>query len=160
MQIAQNTVALIDYTLTNDAGEVLDSSDGGEPLAYVHGVGAMIPGLEKELEGKAGGDDLEVRIPAAEAYGERNDELVHEVPRSQLPPDAPVEVGVQFQAESPQGMHMLTVVKVEGDTVHMDANHPLAGVPLNFKVSIREVRTATAEEIEHGHVHGPGGHQH
>jgi len=160
VQIAQHTVATIDYTLTNDAGEVLDTSEGRGPLAYVHGVGTMIPGLEKELEGKAGGDDFDVRIAPADAYGERNDELIHEVPRAQLPPDAPMEPGTQFQAQTPDGVHMLTIVKVEGDTVHMDANHPLAGVALNFKGGVREVRAATAEEIEHGHAHGEGGHEH
>ncbi|GJM20611.1 MAG: peptidyl-prolyl cis-trans isomerase [Planctomycetota bacterium] len=160
MQIAQNTVATIDYTLTNDAGEVLDSSEGRGPMAYVHGVGAMIPGLEKELEGKAGGDNFDIRIAPEDAYGQRSEELIHAVPRAQLPPDAPVEPGVQFQAETPDGTHTLTVVKVEGDTVHMDANHPLAGVALNFKVDVREVREATAEEIEHGHAHGKGGQEH
>ncbi len=153
MQITRNTVATIDYKLTSDSGEVLDSSEGGAPLAYVHGVGSLIPGLEKELEGKTSGDSLQVRIPPEEAYGLRNEEMITEVSRGDLPPDVKIEIGMQLQAESDDGIHILTVVGVDDDSVKLDANHPLAGMALNFEVEIKEVREATSEEIEHRHVH-------
>ena len=160
MQITRHTVASIEYTLTDDAGEVLDTSRGHGPLTYVHGTGGLIPGLEAELEGKEAGAALKVRIAPADAYGERDEEMVARVPRTQMPSGAPLAVGTQFQARGPQGSQVVTLVKVEDDAVWLDANHPLAGVHLTFDVSVVEVRAATAEEIEHGHVHGPGGHAH
>ncbi|MFT5153501.1 MAG: FKBP-type peptidyl-prolyl cis-trans isomerase SlyD [Planctomycetota bacterium] len=160
MQIDKNTVALIEYKLTDDQGEVIDSSDGGDPLAYLHGAGNLIPGLEAELQGKGGGDAFKVRIAPEDGYGERKEEMVQEVPRTQFPDDVEIEAGMQFQAPGPDGAAVVTVVGVEGDKVKLDANHPLAGIALNFDVKIVEVRTASAEELEHGHVHGPGGHQH
>ena len=157
MQIASHHVVVLDYSLKDDEGQLIDSSEGGEPLAYVHGTGTLIPGLEKALEGKATGDTLAVRLPPEEAYGERDDELIHPVPRDQLPDDGEVEVGMQFTAESDAGMALVTVVGVEGDTVYLDANHPLAGVALNFDVTVREVRPASEDELaqaqEDGHVH-------
>ncbi len=160
MQIAQHTVATLEYTLTDDSGQVLDTSEGRAPLAYVHGTGSLIPGLEKELEGKASGDAFQIRVPPDMAYGERDEAIIQTVPRSQLPAEVEIEVGMQFQAESEHGMHVLTVMEVQGETVRMDPNHPLAGVSLNFDVKIVEVRAATSEEIEHRHVHGPEGHDH
>lgn len=160
MKIANNLVASIEYTLTDDAGEVLDTSQGRAPLAYLHGNGNLIPGLEKELEGKAAGDQLTVRIPPAQAYGERNEAMVQTVSRQQMPPGVEIEVGMQLQAEGSGGVHVVTVVGVEGDRIRLDGNHPLAGVPLNFRVEVVEVRDATPEELEHGHVHGAGGHEH
>ena len=160
MKITKNAVASLEYTLTDDGGEVLDTSQGRGPLEYIHGAGNLIPGLEKELEGKGAGDELDVRIEAAEAYGERDEGMVHSVARDQMPPDVEIEVGMQLQAESDAGMHVVTVVGVEESEVQLDANHPLAGVPLNFQVKVIEVRDATAEELEHGHVHGPDGHEH
>ncbi|MEM7307603.1 MAG: peptidylprolyl isomerase [Planctomycetota bacterium] len=157
MQIAKHTVASIDYTLSDDAGNVIDSSKDRGPLTYVHGVGGLIPGLEKELDGKATGDSLKVRVEPAEGYGERNDAMVQDVPRAQLPEGVDVQVGMQLQAQTPNGPHIVTVVGVTEDAVKLDGNHPLAGVALNFDVKIVEVRAATAEEIEHGHVHGAGG---
>ncbi len=160
MEIAKNTVALIEYTLTDDSGEVLDTSKDRGPLGYVHGVGSLIPGLETELEGKTGGDAFKVRIEPEKAYGERVDEMVQAVPRTEMPPEADITLGMQFQAQTPSGAHVVTVVEMDDDTVTLDANHPLAGVSLNFDVKIVEVRPATEEEIEHGHPHGPGGHEH
>jgi FKBP-type peptidyl-prolyl cis-trans isomerase SlyD len=158
--IAKDAVALLEYTLKNDSGELLDASAEGQPLAYIHGRGNLIPGLEQELEGKQSGDHFEIRIPPEEAYGERNQELVHPVNRDQLPDEIEVEVGLQLRAESEAGAQIVTVVGVEDDRVLLDANHPLAGVALNFDVKVAEVREATAEELEHGHVHGTGGHHH
>lgn len=161
MQIAKNSVVNIHYTLKDNAGKVLDSSAGGEPLAYMHGNGNLIPGLEKALEGKRMGDKLSVSIPPAEAYGTRDEDLVQSVPRSAFGNAAgKLAVGMQFHADSNHGPRTVTITSIEGDKVMVDGNHPLADQTLNFDVEIAEVREATAEELEHGHVHGPGGHHH
>nr|WP_298378366.1 peptidylprolyl isomerase [uncultured Halomonas sp.] len=160
MQIAQNSVVAFHYTLTNDSGEVLDSSEGREPLTYLHGSGNIIPGLEKELEGRQDGDKLQVTVTPEEGYGENQPALVQEVPRDSFQGVESIEPGMQFQAQTQGGPLMVTVTKVEGDTVTVDGNHPLAGQKLNFDVEISEVRDATQEEVEHGHVHGEGGHEH
>lgn len=160
MQIAQNSVVAFHYTLTNDEGEVLDSSEGREPLTYLHGAGNIIPGLEKELEGRENGEKLQVAVNPEEGYGETQPSLVQEVPRDSFQGVESVEPGMQFQAQTQGGPLMVTVTKVEGDTVVVDGNHPLAGQKLNFDVEIAEVREATPEEAEHGHVHGEGEHQH
>lgn len=160
MQIAQDSVALIDYTLTNDAGEVIDSSNGGEPLAYLHGHQNIIPGLEKALLGKTVGDSLKVSIAPAEGYGEVNPSLVENVPSNLFQGVEQIEVGMQFHAQTGGGMQVITVTAVEGDTVTVDGNHPLAGQTLHFDVTVKEVRVASQEELDHGHVHGAGGHHH
>ncbi|MFQ3786811.1 FKBP-type peptidyl-prolyl cis-trans isomerase [Halomonas sp. A29] len=160
MQIAQNSVVAFHYTLTNDAGEVLDSSEGRQPLTYLHGAGNIIPGLEKQLEGREAGEKLNVTVSPEEGYGEVQPQLVQEVPRDAFQGVEAVEPGMQFQAQTQGGPLMVTVTKVEGDTVTVDGNHPLAGQKLNFDVEISNVREASQEEIEHGHVHGEGGHQH
>jgi len=160
MVIAQDTVVLIHYTLTNESGETLDSSSGGDPLAYLHGQGNIIPGLEKALEGKQAGDKLSVRVEPAAGYGLRDESLVQQVPRRQFG-GANVQPGMQFHAQTSQGhARVVTVKRIQGDMVVVDGNHPLAGEVLNFDVEVTEVREATAEELEHGHVHGPGGHHH
>ena len=160
MQIAQDSVVSIHYTLTSDAGEVLDSSSGGEPLAYLQGHGNLIPGLERELQGKQSGDKLKVRIAPADAYGEHDAELIQEVPRTAFQGVTDIQVGMQFQAQSNHGPRTVTITKVAADTVTVDGNHPLAGQHLNFEVEVTNVRSATDEELSHGHVHGPGGHHH
>lgn len=160
MQISKNVVARIDYQLTDDDGNVLDTSEGRGPLTYLHGASNIIPGLEKELEGKADGDQLTVRVPAEEAYGPRHEGLVQQVPRSNFPPEPEPVPGMQFQGENEQGVVIMRVIAVEGDQVTMDANHPLAGMALNFAVTVVDTREATEEEVQHGHVHGPGGHEH
>jgi len=160
MQIAQNSVVAFHYTLTNDAGEVLDSSEGREPLTYLHGAGNIIPGLEKELEGRAAGDKLNTTVTPAEGYGEKQEQLVQEVPRDAFQGVESIEPGMQFQAQTQGGPLMVTVTQVGGDTVTVDGNHPLAGQTLNFDVEIASVREASEEELEHGHVHGEGGHEH
>src|SRR5512139_3401213 len=139
MQIAQDKVVLIHYTLTNDGGKVLDSSSGGDPLAYLHGQGNIIPGLEKALEGKQAGDKLNVRVEPAEGYGVRDDSLVQQVPRRAFGSVSKVEPGMQFHAQSAQGqMRVVTVTHVKGDMVTVDANHPLAGEVLVFDVEVAE----------------------
>jgi FKBP-type peptidyl-prolyl cis-trans isomerase SlyD len=160
MQIAQDSVVSIHYTLTNDSGETLDSSSGGDPLAYLQGHGNLIPGLERELQGKKVGDKLNVRIAPADAYGEADDSLIQAVPRSAFQGVSDLQVGMQFQAQSNHGPRTVTVTKVDGDAVTVDGNHPLAGQHLNFAVEVTEVRAATSEELAHGHVHGPHGHHH
>lgn len=161
MEVAKHKVVLIDYTLTDESGAVLDSSQGAEPLAYIHGIGNIIPGLEEALEGKSAGDALQVSVPPAQAYGERDDALTQAVPRDRFEGADELQVGMQFHTMSEAGaQQVVTVVGVEEDSVTVDANHPLAGVTLNFDVNVVEVREATEEELAHGHVHGPDGHHH
>lgn len=160
MQVAKNKVVSIDYTLKDDIGEVIDSSEGAEPLFYLHGFSNIVPGLEAALEGKVAGDNVKVSLNPAEGYGERDDSLQQVVPREAFQGIDQLEVGMQFQAESDDGNHIVTVTAVEGNEVTVDGNHPLAGETLNFDVTIVEVRDATAEEMEHGHVHGSGAHHH
>lgn len=160
MQVADKTVVSFEYTLTDGGGRVLDTSTGRAPLTYIHGARNIIPGLEVALAGRSVGDAFAVSIPAAEAYGERDSSLMHVATRSQFPSDAELETGMQFQAGTPDGVRVVTIVAIDGDQVTLDGNHPLAGLTLNFDVTIVDVRVATAEELEHGHAHGPGGHDH
>lgn len=161
MQIAKHKVVSIHYTLTNNAGDVLDSSEGQSPLMYLHGMGNIVPGLEGALEGKTQGDTLNVSIPPAEAYGDRIDGLSQTVPREAFSGAGELAVGMQFRAASEDQREVLfTIVDIDGDQVTIDANHPLAGETLNFDVEVMGVREATAEEVDHGHVHGEGGHHH
>ncbi|KEA62377.1 FKBP-type peptidyl-prolyl cis-trans isomerase SlyD [Marinobacterium lacunae] len=160
MQIAANAVVSIHYRLTNAEGEQLDSSEGQDPLAYLHGASNIIPGLENALAGKGVGDKLSVTVEPEEAYGPVKDELVQDVDRSNFEGIDVIEPGMQFMAQTPWGQQPVTVVKVQEDTVTLDGNHPLAGQTLSFDVEVVEVREATEEELSHGHVHGAGGHQH
>jgi FKBP-type peptidyl-prolyl cis-trans isomerase SlyD len=161
VHIAEQSVVSIQYTLTNDAGETLDTSDGREPLVYLHGAQNIIPGLESELTGKSVGDSFDVTIQPEEAYGTVNPELVQTVPHSAFEGVEKVEPGMQFQARGDDGeTQVITVTEVADSGVTVDGNHPLAGQVLNFSVRVEEIREATEEEIEHGHVHGPGGHHH
>jgi FKBP-type peptidyl-prolyl cis-trans isomerase SlyD len=161
MQIAKNSVVSIEYTLTNPAGDVLDKSEGRGPLVYLHGARNIIPGLEAALEGKSAGESLKVTIEPEQAYGAHNAQMQQVVPRAQFPANQMIMVGQQFQATGPNGQQFnVRVAKVSDTEVTMDANHPLAGVPLTFDVKVVDVREATAEEQQHGHAHGPGGHAH
>ncbi len=154
MNIEKDKVVTFHYTLTNDAGETLDSSEGREPLPYLHGHNGIIPGLEKELEGKQPGDRLRVTVAPADAYGEINPEMIQMVPREAFSGVDEIRPGMQFQAQAPDGSVQVVVVKdVTEEGVLIDANHPLAGQTLHFDVEIAEVRDATPEELEHGHVH-------
>jgi FKBP-type peptidyl-prolyl cis-trans isomerase SlyD len=156
MQINKHKVASIHYTLTNNEGEVLDTSKGREPLHYIHGVGNLIPGMEEGLEGRVKGDKFDIKVSPEKGYGKKEVELIQKVPRSAFGAQ-PVEVGMQFQTDQGQ---TVTVTHVGLSEVTVDGNHPLADVNLNFDVEIVEVRDATQDEIAHGHVHGPGGHHH
>ena len=161
MQITDNTVVILDYSVTNPEGDLIDSSsETGEPLTYLHGAGDIVPGLEQALTGRRVGDAFQITVPPEEGYGERYDELVQVVSRDQFVGIDNMEIGMQFQTEADGEVHVVTVTGLEGDEVIVDANHPLAGETLVFDVTVLEVRPATAEEIKHGHVHGAGGHHH
>jgi len=160
MKISKQKVVSFDYTLTDNDGEVIDSSEGNEPLAYIHGSGFLIPGLENEMEGKQAGDAFKVTVAPEDAYGVRDDSLVKEVERDMFGDVENLEAGMQFQAETEDGIEVVVVTAVGEDTVTVDGNHPLADVNVNFDVKIVDVRDATAEELDHGHVHGEGGHHH
>ena len=160
MAITQDSVVTLHYTLKDDTGEVIDSSSSGEPLAYLHGHGNLVPGLERELAGKSAGDKLSVKVSAADGYGEFDQALVQKVPRRALKGIKSLNVGMRLHAQTAQGPQAVTVTHIQGDMVTLDGNHPLAGKNLNFDIEITDVRAATQEELEHGHVHGAGGHHH
>lgn len=160
MQIAANTVVTIDYTLTNDNGDILDRSQDGQ-FCYLHGASNIIPGLEKALDGKTANDEVSVTVPPTEGYGERDDAMLQTISRNMFGSDQTIETGMQFHAQSPQGDTMvITVTDIDGDDITVDGNHPLAGVNLNFDVKIVDIRAASEEEIEHGHAHGAGDDHH
>jgi FKBP-type peptidyl-prolyl cis-trans isomerase SlyD len=162
MTIVKNSIATLHYTLKDDAGEILDVADENNPFLYMHGVGGMIPGLEKALENGKAGEKVVVSIAPADAYGDRNPNLTQDVPREMFGSitDEDMVVGAQFQAQTDQGVEIITVVEIDGDTIKIDGNHPMAGETLHFDVDVIDVRDATEEEVSHGHPHGPGGHQH
>lgn len=160
MQISDQCVARFHYTLRNDSGEVLDSSEGQEPLAYLHGAGNIVSGLEEALAGKSEGDEFQVSVDPESGYGPKHEALVQEVPRSAFQGVEQIDVGMRFQAESDRGPMVVTVTGVSEETVTVDGNHPLAGETLHFDIEVVEVREATGEEQEHGHPHGAGGHEH
>jgi FKBP-type peptidyl-prolyl cis-trans isomerase SlyD len=156
MQISKHKVASIHYTLTDNEGKILDSSSGREPLNYIHGIGNLIPGMEEGLEGKSIGDKVVLKVAPEKGYGVKSDQMIQKIPRASFG-GQPVNVGMQFQTNRGE---VVTVTHVGLDQITVDANHPLAGVELNFDVEVLEVRNATEDEIAHGHVHGPGGHHH
>ncbi len=160
MIAAQNSVVLMDYTVKDDEGNMIDTSAGQEPLAFILGMGNIIPGLEKAFVGKQKGDAFVVRVKPEDGYGERDDSLIEIVPRAQFSGIKDLRVGMQLQAQTDEDMMVVTVVKLTDKEVTVDANHPLAGKILNFDVKVVEVRGATSEELNHGHVHGLGGHNH
>jgi len=153
MKIQDNCVVAIHYTLTNDEGDVQDTSEGREPLRYLQGHGNIIPGLERALEGLVAGDSANVVVEPEEGYGPKQDMLIQAVPREAFDGIDVIEIGMQFQAQTAQGPIPVTVIAVDEESVTLDGNHELAGVRLNFAVQVTEVREASAEEIDHGHVH-------
>ena len=160
MTVKPDSVVSIHYTLKDDGGKVIDSSAESGPLTYLHGHGQLIPGLERELEGKAAGDRLSVTLAPADGYGEYDEALVQQIPRRSLKGIGNVKVGMQLRAQTEHGSRTVTVTRLTGDLVTIDGNHPLAGRSLNFDVEVAGVRDATAEELAHGHAHGPGAHHH
>lgn len=159
MEVADKRVVLMEYKLTGEDGSLIDQS-GNEPLAYLHGSGQIISGLEKELVGKQAGDELSVKVSPEEGYGEFDESLLTSVDKSDLAGIPELKVGMQIQGESPEGVAIFTIREIQDDQVVLDANHPLAGQNLNFDVKVVSVREATEEELSHGHAHGKGGHQH
>lgn len=158
MNITQDKVVELDYKLTVD-GEVIDQSEPGEPLTYLHGHSNIIPGLEKALEGKTAGDALQVTVQPEEGYGERDEDNTDELDRADFDDD--IEVGATYYAQSEDGSVIpFTVLTVDGEKVTVDFNPPLAGMVLNFDVKVLNVRDATGEELEHGHAHAAGAHEH
>lgn len=161
MLIAADKVVSIDYTLTDDSDEVLDSSVGEAPLVYLHGADNIVPGLEHALEGKAAGDEVDVVLDPEDGYGEYLAELISTVPRDMFEGVDELEPGMEFHAEAPDGeSQIVTVRAVDGDDVTIDANHPLAGQRLHFQVKVVDIRDASAEELAHGHPHGDDDHDH
>lgn len=162
MQIAPNTVASLAYVLTNTQGETLDQADAQHPFVYLHGAHNIIPGLENALAGKQAGDQLDVTIAPEQAYGLKDESLNQQVPRAMFEgvEEEHLIPGAQFHAQTNAGMQTIVITSVDGDTITIDGNHPLAGETLNFKVTVLDVRAATKDELTHGHAHGPGGHHH
>jgi FKBP-type peptidyl-prolyl cis-trans isomerase SlyD len=156
MQIANNTAVTIHYTLTNDEGEMLDSTAGGEPMVYLHGRGNIISGLEKTLQNKNVGDKFDVRIEPEDAYGEFSEDMIQVVSREMFDGIADLEVGMQFHAAVNSGSGIVTIMKIDGDDITIDGNHPMAGLALNFAIEVVGVRLATKDENSHGHIHGAG----
>ncbi len=160
MKIGKDKVVTIDYTLKDDSGNIVDTSQGSEPLAYIHGMGNIVPGLESALDGGAAGDKVSVSVPPEKGYGVRDESLIQVLTKDQFAGVDELEVGMQFHAHSEGGVHTIVITQIESNKVTVDGNHPLAGMVLHFDIDVRSVRDATKEEMEHGHVHGPGGHHH
>lgn len=160
VDIQNDAVVSIRYTLKDLEGNVLDTNVEGDPLNYLQGHGNIVIGLEEALQGKQSGDNIDVQIPAEKAYGERQPNLEAKIPRDRFPEGADLQVNMHFEAENEHGRHPFMITEVHDDHVVADGNHPLAGKPLHFQVEVLEVREATSDEIAHGHVHGPGGHHH
>ena len=157
LMIGQNSVVSMHYTLKNDDGDVMDTSEGKEPMVYLHGANNLIPGLEAELTGKTSGATFKTTIEPAQAYGEFSKELIQVISKSMFAGVESIEVGMSFVAQGEGGVQrQVRVVEVEGDDVTIDANNPLAGQTLHFDVNVIDVREATAQELEHGHVHAGG----
>jgi FKBP-type peptidyl-prolyl cis-trans isomerase SlyD len=152
--VENDTVVTLDYTLTVD-GEVIDSSRGSEPIQFIQGQQQIIPGLEKQLYGMSLGESKEVVVSAGDAYGEIDPENFAMVPTDQFPAEIPLQPGVQLELTDDKGERLgATIMEIQGDQVRLDFNHPLAGKELHFAVEVVDLRAATEEEIEHGHVHG------
>jgi len=159
--IAKDMVVSFHYTLKDSEGDILDSSSGGEPLLYLHGYSQIVPGLEAAMVGKTLGAKFQVVVQPAEGYGERTEDMVLSVPKSQW--DLPAEVGAGeiVELSSPEGDVIPAIIlEIKDDVVVLDANHPLAGKALHFDIEVTSVRVATKEELAHGHAHGEGGHEH
>jgi len=161
MSIKSGKVVDLAYQLTNSKGDVLDEADKNDPFTYLHGAQQIVPGLETALEGSKVGDKKKVSVQPEDGYGDVNPDLKLVVNRTQFPANAKIEQGMQFETHTPDGQGIIfTVEAVNGDKVHIDGNHPLAGQTLHFDVEVLKIRDATEEELSHGHVHGDGGHHH
>ena len=159
-KVEEGKVVSFSYTLKDNNGNMVEQSDPGQPLEYLHGSANIIPGLERKMEGMLLGDTKSITVPAEEGYGEYDEKLVFKVPMENFPQNTEIKEGMEFRADSEHGPLMLTVVELGDDYVIVDGNHPMAGENLHFDVKVEGIRQATQEEKEHGHVHGPEGHHH
>lgn len=154
MTIQAERVVSIHYTLTNEEGETIDSSDGQEPLTYLHGKNQLIPGLERELTGKSAGDQIQVTVQPEDGYGTIDPDLIQQLPHSDFEDIDELEPGMELESIDPDGhIQVITVQEIDEHGVTINGNHPLAGQILHFNVRIEAVREATDEEISHGHAH-------
>jgi FKBP-type peptidyl-prolyl cis-trans isomerase SlyD len=161
MKVENGTVVSVDYELHLGDGKVVDASAPDSPLSYIHGEGQIVPGLERALEGLGTGDSKQVVVQPEDGYGVHDARGLQEVPRSAFPADVEPKPGMELTAQAPTGETVPLVIReVKPESVVIDLNHPLAGRTLHFAITVRDVRAATAEELHHGHVHGPGGHSH
>ena len=161
MTITQHKVVSIHYSVKRtDNNEIIDSSENSDPMTYLHGALNIIPGLEQALDGRSVGDEFEVTVAPEDAYGEHHEDRVQQVPREAFENIGEIKVGMGVTAQTESGPVNLVVTDVADELVTVDANHPLAGLTLNFSVNVVDIRDASEEEITHGHVHGPGGHDH
>jgi FKBP-type peptidyl-prolyl cis-trans isomerase SlyD len=161
MPILSNKVITFNYKLKDDQGNLLDSTDKGGPLSFITGNQQIIPGLENALSSMIIGSKKNVKLAAADAYGEYDENAIQRVKRSLFPEEAELEIGRTYFGHSPGGQHLQFVItEIENDDITVNFNHPLAGKDLEFDVELLDVRDATPEEISHGHVHGAGGHHH
>ena len=160
IKITVNKVVTLSYILRDDDGEVIDQSQDGSPLLYLHGARNIVPGLEEQLEGVGEGESVKATVSPEKGYGPRIGEA-QEVPRNLFPADAELAAGMQVVAHDDEGRQIpFFITGIAEDTITVDPNHPLAGETLHFEVTVQSLRDATEEEIEHGHPHGPGGHHH
>lgn len=160
MELGKNKVGRFHYSLSEPDGVEIENSHDGEPVTYLHGHGNVLPALEEALAGKAEGASLTVELPPEKAYGVRREDAIQRVPIKHLSHPGKLRVGTIATVHTDQGHRQVTVVKVGKFNADVDSNHPLAGKALRFDIEIVEVRDASAEEISHGHAHGPGGHHH
>lgn len=160
LKISDGMVVDLNYTLKVDE-QVVDSSEGGEPIKFIQGEGHIIEGLEKELYGMKIGDDKDVVVSPEDGYGDLNTEAIVDVPKEEFPEEIPLKPGTELKVQNQSGETMnARIAAVEQDSVRLDFNHPLAGKELHFQVTVNDLREATEEEKEHGHIHGEGGHNH
>ncbi|MCY1076178.1 FKBP-type peptidyl-prolyl cis-trans isomerase [Archangium lansingense] len=158
MKVSKDSVVSLEYRLHLGDGQVVDESEPGKPLAYMHGHGQIVPGLEGQLEGMSAGESKKVVVPPSQGYGEHDPRGLQEVPREMFPPNANLQAGMTISAQTADGdVIPITIRELKGEKVVVDLNHPMAGKTLHFDITVREVRAATDEEKEHGHAHGPGG---
>lgn len=161
MAIEQNKVVTMNFTLKDDEGNLLDSTEKGGPFSYISGTNMVLPKLEEALSGMLIGSKKNLKLEAKDGYGNYNDDAIQVVGKENFPEDIVLEVGMEYMANSPDGVKMpFTISNVDGEEITIDFNHPLAGKNLNFDIELLNVRDATAEELSHGHVHGAGGHHH
>ena len=161
MALQEKKVIIFNYTLKDENGEMLDSTEKGGPFSFVTGNQQVLPGLEDALSRMIIGSKKNIKLAAADAYGEYDEGAVQKVKRNLFPEEAELEIGTSYFAHSPEGQHLQFIItEIEDDVITANFNHPLAGKDLEFDVELLDVRDATSEEMQHGHVHGPGGHHH